>query len=792
MPHGSRQVRVSHDSMSDSRRGWRLCQAALFLLLLVAYLLIYAGRFHVIDEVSVYAMSESLAKHGTLDTDQIVWTQWVRDAREVQGDFGPDGTVYSKRGFGTAFAPAVLIRLALMQPGWGLVYAAFYTNALVTALTAVLLAALIRRLGYRPATALCLGGIYGLATLAMPYARMLFGEPVSALALVAAAYCLVRGADGGSPRAVGWAVAAGVALSFALWVRLFSALALAPLALYLALRIGRQPSARAILRRTPQNLQPVTFNLRPWLPLLVFALVTLLLGVGGNAWYNAYRFGSPLASGYQFGAGESFVTPLGTGLYGLLFSPFRGLFWFSPVLLTAIPGTIASWRRDRPFTLMAWGMVLAYLLPFSMWYMWWGGFAWGPRFLLPVVPFMLLLAVPLWQMPRWRTAVAVLAGVSFVIQLFAVSADFTLTETVIENTFGRPAQSAAMFDPRWSPIVLQARHLSQGFWDIAWVNLGGAAWPVLAGGLLAGAAALAALPALRRSWRLAAGLVALSAVLVTASHLMGLTLLSDTARAQGFDRQIVNAISDIESRLQPGDTVVSLAPYDYPAVLNWLRAPVRHVGLAPHPPPLQAEEEQQLSRALDGRVWLLAPRVPPADVNAYAEQWLSGRGFIFAQQWFDETRVAGFAPDGLPARELALDYEFAGGIRLEGIRLYDEPAVTGGLLRVETRWRAANTPPVNYTIFLHLLTPDGISVAGLDGPPANGYRPFTGWQPDEVVTDRRALVVPVEGVAGTYALEIGLYDGATGERLPVNIDGGAQDRVLVEHLNITRAPDTIR
>ena len=74
-------------------------------------------------------------------------------------------------GFGTAFAPALLIRLALVRPGWGLVYAALFTNAMVTALTAVLLAALVRRLGYRPATALWLGGVYGLATLALPYAR---------------------------------------------------------------------------------------------------------------------------------------------------------------------------------------------------------------------------------------------------------------------------------------------------------------------------------------------------------------------------------------------------------------------------------------------------------------------------------------------------------------------------------------------------------------------------------------------------------------------------------------------
>ena len=62
---------------------WRLTQAALCVLLLAAYLLVYAGRFHVIDEVSLYTMGESLAKRGTFDTDQIVWTQWV--PRAVRG-----------------------------------------------------------------------------------------------------------------------------------------------------------------------------------------------------------------------------------------------------------------------------------------------------------------------------------------------------------------------------------------------------------------------------------------------------------------------------------------------------------------------------------------------------------------------------------------------------------------------------------------------------------------------------------------------------------------------------------
>ena len=144
----------------------------------------------------------------------------------------------------------------------------------------------------------------------------------------------------------------------------------------------------------------------------------------------------------------------------------------------------------------------------------------------------------------------------------------------------------------------------------------------------------------------------------------------------------------------------------------------------------------------------------------------------------------GLRADGQPAEERTLGYEFAGGIRLDSLTLYDRPADAGGLLRVETRWATDSPPLVDYTLFFHLLTLDGRAIVGQDGPPANGYRPVTGWQPGEIVADRRALAVPGDSAAGLYALEIGLYDAATGERLPVVVDGAQQDRVLIRDIGI--------
>ena len=54
------------------------------------------------------------------------------------------------------------------------------------------------------------------------------------------------------------------------------------------------------------------------------------------AWYNFSRFGSPFDTGYHFTEGEGFSTRVLTGLHGLLLSPYRGVFWFTPLFLASL------------------------------------------------------------------------------------------------------------------------------------------------------------------------------------------------------------------------------------------------------------------------------------------------------------------------------------------------------------------------------------------------------------------------------------------------------------------------
>ena len=90
-------------------------------------------------------------------------------------------------------------------------------------------------------------------------------------------------------------------------------------------------------------------------------------------------------------------------------------------------------------------------------------------------------------------------------------------------------------------------------------------------------------------------------------------------------------------------------------------------------------------------------------------------------------------------------------------------------------WVADSTPG-ELRGFVQLVAPDGSLVAQQDGIPGGGYAPSTGWKPGAPVADRRGLALPADMAPGDYRLIAGLYDAATGQRLPVTgPDGTAAD-----------------
>jgi len=97
----------------------------------------------------------------------------------------------------------------------------------------------------------------------------------------------------------------------------------------------------------------------------------------------------------------------------------------------------------------------------------------------------------------------------------------------------------------------------------------------------------------------------------------------------------------------------------------------------------------------------------------------------------------------------------------------------------------------SYTVFAHLLGPDGKVAGQDDSTPGRGAIPTTSWVRGEVLPDPYVLAVPANAVAGNYQIEIGLYDAVTTNRLAVWDATGASvgDRlILPTKVRVERAP----
>lgn len=129
-----------------------------------------------------------------------------------------------------------------------------------------------------------------------------------------------------------------------------------------------------------------------------------------------------------------------------------------------------------------------------------------------------------------------------------------------------------------------------------------------------------------------------------------------------------------------------------------------------------------------------------------------------------------------------LDLDFAAGIRLLGYEVETEAPQPGGIVYLTLYWQAQQPVTQKYKVFTHLLgevyniNNDNFLWGQQDNEPVNNSRPTTTWRSGEVIVDSYAIPIDAQAPVGTYQIEIGLYDPATGARLPL-LDGG--DHVLL-------------
>jgi hypothetical protein len=445
------------------RRRWLVApgpRAAAFVVFLVAAYFIYPwGQVNVDTHLFLTA---SIVDRGSLNIDP--FSKLTLDIAAWHGHY------YTDKAPGLSLIAVPLyaaLKLTLLHgqsfatvlrhpasPGadvWARYSLALAFAAAPTAVIAWLLYKLLERMGASRGWCAGLALTYGLGTIARPFATLFFSHQFSAMLCFAAfalAFRLRRGEL--SDR---FALVVGLLLGYAFITEYPTAIAAAAIGIYLL----------TIPQRGPRLA--VSLGLGA-LPALAIDIV-----------YNTLAFGSPLSVGYGHLAGPvNLRTGQAQGLFGVTyphldaiwgttFSPFRGLFFLSPVLLLALPACVLLMRRPgwRAEGLLCAAVTIGFLLFNMSYFAWTGGGSMGPRQILASIPFFVL---PLGELVRpgrslgWRRVTTALAIYSValvelcaaVTPIFAESFISPVTQWVLPRLAGMRVDSHHPAPPLWQVL----------------------------------------------------------------------------------------------------------------------------------------------------------------------------------------------------------------------------------------------------------------------------------------------------------------------------------------------------
>lgn len=97
-----------------------------------------------------------------------------------------------------------------------------------------------------------------------------------------------------------------------------------------------------------------------------------------------------------------------------------------------------------------------------------------------------------------------------------------------------------------------------------------------------------------------------------------------------------------------------------------------------------------------------------------------------------------------------------------------ETLLPGDQIDLRLVWEAQADIAESYTVFIHLIGPDGRRYDQRDRQPDYGFRSTVTWQRGVPVEDRYSLSLPPDAPSGAYRIEVGLYRTGDDERLTLN------------------------
>ncbi len=692
-------------------------------VLLIIYLLTFDGKFDSIDELNLYAITESVVQQGRPYVPQMKFAAY----------HNPVGS----HELGLPIVAAPLYMLAKDLPFVDNIYFVMILNPLIVALSATLIYLTAKELKYSTTASLVAAVAYGLGSLGWPYALSFYREPLVGFLWLVSTYNFVK-----------WRVIANRRYLYSGLLILF----LAPFVkiniifcLPFVLLIAQRPNRRWVWRTY------MMIGVGSALGILV--LFQLLYHWRTGQWWDYVHI-------LQINPKQWLLR-----VYGQLFSPVKGLVFYMPVIVLAVPGL---WLLGKRYLFVATGVALTFLVlvsAVSFYPAWHGGQSWGPRLLIPAIPLVLISIASLWDQtpyPFLRGGIGALLLISICIQFTASTNDwwkgyaplFTLNPTP-ENNVGLSLRYISL-----SPPLVLLREWKFDDLTLLWFRRDAAGiWyrQIGIGVFLSGC-----LFSIVYFWwfqrdkppYFRVGLPVLSALLILQlggkGNMIGYPGLSpETAQ---------NIAKWVRFRGNSPYTLVTVSnEFHIYFYLGLLKGDFVHYWYSPSQ---RAQFEEILEYNKGTWLTLVVDHVhiQPSDSGKELEWRLNQQLFRTDAQWFDGYELVRYAL--LPSAHWtwqpfgqAIGPFYFGEFAINTTQLFPDK-VLGVQLQVCKKMAEI---PADYKIFLHLIKDDGALVHGPDGSLQYGGIDVNQWPLGDCIVEKRGIYVPPGVPGGTYNLILGVY-----------------------------------
>ena len=788
-------------------------QFSIFLLLVTLmasfYMLTFRGRIESGDTLRAMDALTSQARYGDWLMDESVWFKYFF---RVRSRVDLPLTAYDVEEKLNLYLAIPLLKLAEIIPRMGNIHTVWLFNVIVTALNVGLLYLIIRALNYDDRVAVGVALTAGFATNMWVYSQTFFREPLVSffilMSLLGIQWCYQR-----SWLWKGLSFLWALAMFQLAYLTKFSAVMIVP-----ALAIFALPHFRfADNKRLHQ-----------------FSIGFLLLQTVGLSLLILFDPITDIINQFLARFNDTSET-LGYILRIYILSPGGSLWATSPILLMAIIGCVLLLRQNQHR--IVWTIWLAFvgytlghaLVTGSDWF---GGQSWPPRFLVPIIPVLMIATAPLMEKiihqghKLWLLGWVVLLAYGAWIQFSGVS----LMWYQYENSLPPESNGLTEWEPgltqlnyfRW--VVLPQRWDDLGI-DFLWLRTDVQSWGIQFS-LLTLTILGVLLWIMRQSKSRLMMLAPIFVIIWSGLVVLNIHAVYDKDPViQSHKLALHDMLGYVTSHSNPDDILILPNNFYERFILNHLDS------AAPRPIILQPELAEPASERQPAEVvsnnpndWLplSSLRALHHIANSHDRFWYLANTSPFMSWSFrpferymalyyyplqeielehpDETvRLLEYStrsPAPNPFSTFSADYStdlvYGDKIHLLGFQLPNGVRYEGGqAVELSLLWQTDSLLDYDYTVAWFISSADTgqMVVQGQDSMPQAGFAPTTIWQANYPVWDNRALRLPDDLQTGEYVIWVLMYrynpDTVAVERLPVE---GAR---LIDNNSIGVLPITL-